>query len=432
VGEVHFSARSCFPIDTTYYVDRFYGMPARYWFYQLKNLNLGDLNKATAIPGINREDAYNAEVYLAPLNEQKRIVDKLDSLLTRVDACRDRLNRIPQILDRFRQSILILAMSGELTAEWREISDKSAEWQNVLLSEICSSIVDGTNQAPPQTESGIPFITIAAINDGRLHIEKATRFVSSLYFEQLQPSRKPAFGDILFSVTGSIAIPALVDVNEPFIFQRHIAILKPNSSRIVSKFLFYVLNSENIKRQAQAVATGTAQKTISISRLRSFEIALPSLEEQIEIISCIESLFAYVDRLEDKYKSAYTQVEQLTPTLLQMAFSGELVPQDPNDEPASVLLEKISFKKAAYSIEPKRVATTRISTMNKLSKESVKQVIEQLPNDKFSFDELRGEIPGNYDLLKDLLFTILDETDPIVEQVFDREAKAMCFVRGNK
>jgi type I restriction enzyme, S subunit len=432
VGEIHFSETACVPIDTTYYVDRFYGMPARYWFYQLKNLNLSDLNKATAIPGINREDAYNTEVYLAPIKEQKRIADKLDKLLAQVDACRDRLDRIPQLLDRFRQSVLLLAMSGELTAEWREIFNESAEWQNVLLSEICKSIVDGTHQAPPQTESGIPFITIAAINDGYLHIEKATRFVSSLYFEQLQPSRKPVLGDILFSVTGSIAIPALVDVDEPFIFQRHIAILKPDSSRIVSKFLFYTLSSENIKRQSQAVATGTAQKTISISRLRSFEIDLPSLEEQIEIVRCIESLFAYVDRLEDKYRRACAQVEQLTPTLLNMAFHGELVPQDPNDEPASVLLERMRVEKVAHSIEPKRVSTTRRSTMNKLSKESVKQVIEQLPNDKFSFDELRGEISGDYDLLKDLLFTILDETDPIVEQVFDREAEAMYFLRGSK
>ncbi|NJP12349.1 MAG: hypothetical protein HC866_25155 [Leptolyngbyaceae cyanobacterium RU_5_1] len=94
VGEVHFSPGSCFPIDTTYYVDQFHDMPTRYWFYQLKNLRLSELNKATAIPGLNREDAYRAKVYLAPLNEQKRIADKLDALLVRVDACRDRLKKL--------------------------------------------------------------------------------------------------------------------------------------------------------------------------------------------------------------------------------------------------------------------------------------------------------------------------------------------------
>jgi len=380
---------------------------------------------------LSRAAIASMSIPIAPLNEQKRIADKLDRLLAQVDACKYRLDRIPLILDRFRQSVLLLAMSGELTAEWREISYESAEWQTVMLSEICSSIVDGTHQAPPQTESGIPFITIAAINDGRLHIEKATRFVSSLYFEQLQPSRKPVIGDILFSVTGSIAIPALVDVNEPFIFQRHIAILKPDLSRIVSKFLFYGLSSEHIKIQSQAVATGTARKTISISSLRAFEIELPCIDEQIEIIHRIESLFAYTDLIAERYKKAYIQVEQLTPTLLNMAFHGELVPQDPADEPVSVLLERIRIAKAAQPIE-QRVPTIRRSTMTKLSQESVKEVIHQLPNDKFSFDELRQKIPSDYDLLQDILFTLLDETDPILQQVFDREAESMYFVRGSK
>ena len=75
IGEIDFSSNSCFPIDTTYYIDKFYEMPIRYWFYQLKGLRLSELNKSTAIPGLNREDAYKLDVYLPPLNEQKRIAD---------------------------------------------------------------------------------------------------------------------------------------------------------------------------------------------------------------------------------------------------------------------------------------------------------------------------------------------------------------------
>ena len=429
VGEVHFSPGACFPIDTTYYVNQFHGMPARYWFYQLKNLRLSELNKATAIPGINREDAYHTEVHLAPLNEQKRIADKLDALFARVDACRDRLDRVPRILKRFRQSVLFMAMSGELTEDWRRASHQSVGWQNVLLSEVCVSITDGTHQPPPQTKSGIPFITIATINDGRLRIDKATRFVSSFYFEQLQASRKPELGDILFSVTGSIAIPALVDVSEPFIFQRHIAILKPDSSRIISKFLLYSLSTENVKKQAQTTATGTAQKTISLSGLRAFVIELPSVDEQQEIVRRLEVLFAYADRLEVRYQKAFKQVEQITPALLSTAFQGELVPQDSNDEPATVLLERIRAEQLA---QPKRVLIDRKPKMPKMTEESVKEVIRQLPSETFSFDELREKISGDYDSFKDILFILLSEIEPSIIQVFDQEAKAMRFVRGNK
>ncbi len=147
VGEVHFSDESCFPIDTTYYVDQFHGMPSKYWLYQLKNLRLRELNKATAIPGINREDVYSVEISLPPLNEQKRIADKLDELFVRVDACRDQLDHVSLILKRFRQSVLSVATSGKLTEDWRTEHDLTA-WQNATLSEICFSVTDGDHQAP--------------------------------------------------------------------------------------------------------------------------------------------------------------------------------------------------------------------------------------------------------------------------------------------
>ncbi|MEH6643837.1 restriction endonuclease subunit S, partial [Vreelandella glaciei] len=113
-GEVHISEEPFFPIDTTYYVDNFHGQPIRYWFYQLRFLPLNQLNRATAIPGLNREDAYAQEITLPPLAEQKVIADKLDTLLAQVENTKARLERIPQILKRFRQSVLAAAVSGRL------------------------------------------------------------------------------------------------------------------------------------------------------------------------------------------------------------------------------------------------------------------------------------------------------------------------------
>jgi len=371
------------------------------------------------------------QIPIAPLNEQKRIADKLNALLARVDACRERLDRIPLILKRFRQVVLAVATSGQLTEDWRT-SRESTQWQRMSLSEICLSITDGDHQAPPQAKRGVPFITIAAINDGRLRIDKATRFVPSVYFEQMKASRKPEMGDILFSVTGSIAISALVDTREPFTFQRHIAILKPDLSRISSSFLRYALETEDIKRQALSVATGTAQLTVPLSGLRAFMLDIPARDEQDEIVSRVEAIFAYADRLEARYQAARTQVDRLTPALLTKAFRGELVPQDPNDEPASVLLERIRAERAAQPAKPKRSQASRKQTMTKMTEESVKEAISQLPKDKFSFDELRENISGDYDSLKDILFALLSEAEPSLTQVFDRAEQTMRFVRAGK
>jgi type I restriction enzyme S subunit len=405
----------------------------KYLLYYFRNIEawLAQQGTGTTFAAINRDFINSLEIPVAPLKEQERITKKLDSLLARVNSCQEIINRIPCIFKRFRQAVLTAATSGQLTEVLGDVS-LSSQWQRVSLSEICLSITDGDHQAPPQTKHGIPFITISAINDGRLRIDKATRFVPSIYFEQIPASRKPEMGDILFSVTGSIGISALIDTSEPFTFQRHIAILKPDLSRISSNFLLYSLSTEDIKRQALSVATGTAQLTIPLSGLKALMINIPAREKQDEIVSRIEALFVYADRLESRYKAACAQIGRLTPALLAKAFSGELIPQAPSDEPASVLLERIRTQRAAKPAQPKISQASRKSTMTKITKESVKEVIRQLPKDRFSFDELYENFPSDYNLFKDILFDLLNETEPSLTQVFDQEEQAMRFVWEGK
>ncbi len=334
----------------------------RYLAHYLKSQEywnqIADVSAGVALANVNATKLAALALPLAPLPEQKRIADKLDVVLAQVDACRDRLDRIPMILKRFRQAVLAVATSGKLTEDWRSIT-KSIKWNTLPLSDICLSITDGDHQAPPQAETGIPFITISAINDGYLRLEKASRFVPVAYFDALKESRRPQRGDILFSVTGSIGIPAMVDTDSVFTFQRHIAILKPNHSKVSSSYLKFVLGADSVQQQALAVATGTAQLTIPLNGLRSFMIKLPSQEEQTEIVRRVEALFAYADRLEARYTAARTQVEKLTPATLAKAFRGELVPQDPSDEPASELLERIITKRTSKVLPLNKTSSKR-------------------------------------------------------------------------
>lgn len=280
-----------------------------------------------------------------PLNEQRRIVAKLDRLFARSRCAREELGRVSGLVQRYKQAILAAAFRGDLTADWRE--HIGSNWTIIPLSQACLSITDGDHQAPPKIEEGIPFITISAINDGKLNLSKATRFVSKSYFESRSPQRKPAKGDILFSVTGSIGIPVLVDTCEPFTFQRHIGILKVNKNLILEKYLLYILGSEQIQKQGLDVATGTAQLTIPLGGLRNFQIPLPVLEEQKEIVRRIEKLFKAIDLIEQEHQRASQLLDRLEQATLSKAFRGELVPQDPNDEPAAILLERIQGEQQA-------------------------------------------------------------------------------------
>ena len=149
-------------------------MPPRYWFYQLQNLGLRNLNRATAIPGLNREDAYLESVAVSSINEQKRIADKLDSVLARVDACRDRLDRVPAILKRFRQSVLAAATTGKLTEDWREQNLVIAPWSNTILGAIAHIQGGVTKDSKKQdiSDEEIPYLRVANVQRGFLNLDE--------------------------------------------------------------------------------------------------------------------------------------------------------------------------------------------------------------------------------------------------------------------
>lgn len=177
-------------------------------------------------------------------------------------------------------------------------------------------------------------------------------------------------------------------------------------------------------------STTTGLHTLSISKVSALPIQLPSSQEQHEIVRRVETLFAYADRVEARFAAARAQVEFLTPVLLAKAFRGELVPQDPNDEPASVLLERIrATRTAAGGRSPKKARTERIPMTTKLTTEALREIISGLPANEFTFDDLRGQASADYETLKDLVFALLSEAPANVEQVFNTEAKAMRLAR---
>ncbi len=283
---------------------------------------------------------------IPPIPEQRRIVAKLDRLSARSAAARDHLARTTKLATRAKQEIRGAAFDGSLTSDWREALGRPTPGFRPLES-VCASLTDGDHQAPPKADEGIAFITISAINDGYLRLEKATRYVPQSYRDGLKHTRQAVEGDILFSVTGSIAIPALVDTSEPFVFQRHIAILKPDHDAVTSRYLLHILGATQVKEQALAVATGTAQLTIPLGKLRKFSIPIPPLEEQVEIVHRIETAFARIDRMTEEASRAAHLLERLDERLLAKAFRGKLVPQDPDDEPAEALLTRIREARAA-------------------------------------------------------------------------------------
>jgi len=306
------------------------GVNGSYLVHALRHLEPQLASKATGttFPAVGGEVVRALDVPLAPAREQKRIADKLDTVLTRVDAVNTRLARVAPILKRFRQSVLAAATSGRLTERWRISHQLPAPRPTILGDMIKVSSGDGLTAKEMNSDGGIPvyggngvngFHNEANVFEPTIVIGRVGYYCGSVH---LTPS--PAW------VTDN----ALRVKFDQAVFDR--------------SFLYYALLGTDLRSNMSS----TAQPVISGQKIYPIGINIPSAAEQSEIVRRVETLFAFADRLEARLQTAQTATERLTPALLAKAFRGELVPQDSNDEPANELLRRL--RQEAPSASAKR------------------------------------------------------------------------------
>jgi type I restriction enzyme S subunit len=421
-GEVQLSSSPFFPIDTTYFVDEIYDQPLKYWFYQLRNLPLTELNRSTAIPGLNREDAYNQKIALPPLTEQKVIADKLDTLLAQVESAKARLERISGILKRFRQSVLAAAVSGNLTKEWRKenkyphdmlqsiLKEKKAwiknnsehnevkrvskrvkgylggtslaemdlpeNWAWSQLEDCVLMIVDCHNKTAPYTESGNPLIRTSNIRDGKF-IWENLKFVSDETYEYWSRRCPPEPGDIIFTREAPMGEAAIIPPNKKLCLGQRTMLIRPIEQYLSAKYLLMSLMDSNFRKRSEELAVGTGVKHFRVGDVSNLVIAVPPTEEQVEIVRRVDKLFAFADSIEQKANAALERVNNLAQSILAKAFRGELTADwraaNPDlisgENSAEALLKKIQAEREAIKKQPKpkrRVAKKKTgSRMNK-------------------------------------------------------------------
>lgn len=149
----------------------------------------------------------------------------------------------------------------------------------IVLNDLCSIITDGTHQPPKFQKEGIPFIFVSNLSDNKVTY-KTEKFISEETYNQLYERTPIQYGDILLSTVGSYGHPAVVVDKRKFLFQRHIAYLKPKSDLVNSFFLHSAILAPDGQRQIEERVKGIAQKTLNLSEIRKIKIPIPSIEEQ--------------------------------------------------------------------------------------------------------------------------------------------------------
>lgn len=350
--------------------------------------------------GFNKNDLSAITVPLPPLAEQRRLVERLEDVISHVNLARHHLSSVPLILKHFRQAVLAVACSGRLTEDWREshtneesvaslrqristertrawesgqlakhrkrrypkpvlmgeeeLPDVPETWTWVSADEVCSQITDGEHVQPRYKSVGLPMITATHVRDGFVEF-KDVGLISEEDFRRCLDRCAPAKGDILIvSVGATTGRAAIVPECQPFAMVRSVLMLRP---LIEPKFLLRWTQSRWCQTWISQASGASAQPHFYIHDNKRMPVPLPSTSEQREIVRRVDALFAVADTIEAYLSKAALRTDKLTQSILAKAFRGELVPTEAElarregreYEPAAVLLERIKKEREAQT-----------------------------------------------------------------------------------
>lgn len=285
-------------------VDTAFGLEAntdmllpRYLYYFCKHFNFEKLNKTVTIPSLTKADLLRIEIDLPDLSVQQLIVSEI----AKVESIILLLQQEIQKLDE-----LIKARFVEMFGDEKKL---------MPMSDICSIITDGTHQPPKFKEEGIPFIFVSNITSDKLTYG-AEKFIDQDTYNELIKRTPIEIGDVLLSTVGSYGHPAVVKSDKKFLFQRHIAYLKPRREIVDSDYLHGAILSPDAQRQIEEGVKGIAQKTLNLSEIKKMRIPVPNMTNQKEFSAFV----AQADKTKFAVQKALDKAQLLFDSLMQQYF----------------------------------------------------------------------------------------------------------------
>ena len=319
---------------------------------------IDDLKTGISDSGLNltHQRFFELPVSVPPFPEQRRIVAKINSLSAKSRRARDQLDHIPRLVEKYKQAILAAAFTGELTRGWRKQQGKqlpswiSQAWENA------GETLNG--RAFPSADYSTTGVKL--LRPGNLHASgrvewtaQNTRFLPVKYSNDF-PRYLFKGSELVINLTAQsledafLGRACLSSKDDEFLLNQRIALFRP--FEMDKKYCLYVLKSPLFREFVDnGLNAGSLIQHVHTKQLMKFVFPIAPPQEQKEIVSRIEIAFAWIDRLVAEATSARKLIDHLDQAILATAFLGELVRQDPNDEPAGVLLERIRAERQAAS-----------------------------------------------------------------------------------
>lgn len=405
------------------------------------HLNEGDR------PRVDFDQIGQYVVSLPPLNEQRRIVAAIETQFTRLDTAVATMERSRANLKRYRAAVLKAACEGRLVpteAELARQEGRDYEPANLLIDrlsqekvfilgrnkasrgasatsipsgvgtenglhgsdtlpegwiwataeQVTSRITDGEHITPERSSSGVLLLSARNVHNGSLNLEQVD-YVPERVYETLAKRLTIDPGDVLLSCSGTVGRSCVAPSNLRFALVRSVAVLKPMMD--MGRYLSFAIRSPFVQAQIDEKKTQTAQANIFQGKIKTLVIPLPPLAEQQRIVAEVERRLSTVEELEKTVDTNHKRAERLRQAILARAFAGEIVLQDPTDEPASILLERIRAERAT---EMGRIRARRISVPRRVREQNT---------ERRSLDDVLAEHPEGLEPLRLLQLAGFDE-----------------------
>lgn len=408
---------------------------------------------------------------LPPLSEQKRIVERVGSLMKKTERARSELENIPALIEKLKSMLIQTAITGELTAKWRK-SNLSATWHKTAIATLQAKrdssekskrgsrlrnsidISDASDFGMPDgwirccigdvvdlrvgyafksqwfSSEGVPLVRGVNVAPGRIDWSDSRRLPNDLADDYKAYQLEE--GDIVLAMDRPVISTglkiAMIEKNEvgSLLVQR---VANPRASNfILNKYLYYIFNGPKFIRQIQQNATGSDLPHISGNDIQTTTIDLPPIEEQAEIVSLIEGVFAWLERVANDHSIARGLLPNLNDAIYLKAFVGGLVPQDPIDEPATLLVSRVAATRSEVA-QNRQLKPKKDKPMVKNPKERLLHDSESWPDEGLPYTEVYRRNPLPHDIMRDTLFALLEGDNARIRQVFDHETKCMRLQR---
>ena len=299
-------------VDTAFGISPGKELIPKFLYYFCCSFNFTELDKSTTIPSLAKRDLLQIKMPVPSIEEQERIVSKIEELFSRLDASVAELQTAKEKLKIYRQTVLYKA--------FQNLTD------TITMDEVADMIdPQPSHRTPPEVSNGVPYVGVGDIDYSARKINFAeARKVSSSVLKEHQERYTIHKGDFIMGKIGTIGKPFMVPLPQNYTLSANVILIQPNYTKILPEFLYWQFSAPLVTQQLTVGAAATSQPAFGIKKARLLSIRICDIEQQRQITNEIEKSLSVCDSIEQTIDISLHQAEALRQSILKRAFEGEL------------------------------------------------------------------------------------------------------------